>query len=601
MISTVLLVVFVVVSVMFLIRTIYINFTDSGKKWKESLKYKNNNIDINDLLNGIYDESMIINERSETLLSEITTSFTDKQNIKKSKQFECICLKDSFEITKISDSFLKLLNFSNLDNIKKRYINNKDEKFLMSSLFNISKETYEDITKLSEEKIIENVTFELNSKFTLSYIKFKGDIFKDQSNLIFTFDIYNISPKLDINSENFSNFTLFKKITDNLIIDLPFPLFIINDKGIKFLNKSCCEWFDFNYNIIEELKSKSESYVDISTVFNKIDEDLTSIIKDYLNDKTKMKVGYGRFIYKKNPNVQSSLDDKRYVCDISKPVVVQIIPFFNINNTKEIMVTLQEEITMTNIGKEEIPDLNTFDGDNKNFSKIINKNNELIEELINVNNDFKSMFLTSNNIGFGRIDINTYNLIISNNFFEESLKTKNFYNNIINNIIERKDDLVSNNFNIFNYDIITSNKLFKILYSYIDKRYADILIIENYASKYLSNNNIKTLSSMLNISNLPTIIVDKDLKIISLNNTFNNFYQFNFEFSNLLELIPETDKSKVKRAITNALKFNSYNLYDTITLFGKDKSYKCKFLCIKNCENIKEDKYLTITIFPSTE
>ena len=67
----------------------------------------------------------------------------------------------------------------------------------------------------------------------------------------------------------------------------------------------------------------------------------------------------------------------------------------------------------------------------------------------------------------------------------------------------------------------------------------------------------------------------------------------------LLDFVPKSDRVKVKRAISDTIKFNSYNLKDVITLIdvNNDKC-ECKIQCLKTYGKINQEEFITVTFFP---
>ena len=70
---------------------------------------------------------------------------------------------------------------------------------------------------------------------------------------------------------------------------------------------------------------------------------------------------------------------------------------------------------------------------------------------------------------------------------------------------------------------------------------------------------------------------------------------------NLLDFVPEMERNKAKRAIYDAIKYNSYMLSDNIIMTVRDidqQFHQCKLSCIKTYGKVDQNEFITITLFP---
>ena len=111
------------------------------------------------------------------------------------------------------------------------------------------------------------------------------------------------------------------------------------------------------------------------------------------------------------------------------------------------------------------------------------------------------------------------------------------------------------------------------------------------------------LDSLYQTSDLPIVTVDKKSVVITSNRIFDDMFVSADMISNkklsLLSLVPKKDKRKVSKAITDAIKFNSVNHNDTITMITKTGDFStCIMKCIKSYSKIGNQEVVTISIFP---
>ena len=631
--SSVIFIVVCAILIMLLIKFFFMRCTKAGKEL--ALKNKNDTLQssIKSMFTDIMRETNYINYGSAEVLDKINDEIVQKEAIQKETnfmQFECYFnTKLPFEFIGASDSFIKLLGVNSFEEVVKKYELHYQIKKLRKNSLKISLSQYfepehddeqqfvvklSDVFKLDpieykrivdtvkevrdDRILIENSNMELQSDLLNSYIKLIYNLLIRDGKLVVEFKIHQILSKVNPVIDNI-NTDMYKEVMTNLIMDLPFPFIIINTNGIKFLNKTACDWFGIKYNLVDALQKIGTNYISCNDIFDKIDPNLTCLIHENINNSD-MVGFYKEYMFNSdNININNSFIQ---VNTIPKEIIVQGKPFLNINNKKELFVTIQNASAFHSyiIEQDSIKNDETYTINNKKNPAL----SEFINELSSYNELFKSMFSNTQNISFGRVNLNTKHVIASSNLFEELLRydsQKERYVKIVENIINAFDKCkpeAENNF--YSYDIMFSDKIIKIIYTYhID--YIDILIIENYMQKYLSNNSIKVLSDMYEVSDLPIIIVDKKAEILSGNKIFRSLYAHDETHTSLLHLVPDTDKNKVKRAISDAVKFNSNNLQDDITLLGKDGSFHCRLLCIKTYGKIESEEFITITIFPSDD
>ena len=621
--------------IMLILKFFFMRFTKAGREL--ALKDNDRNqVHLKSFLNEMMEETNTINKDSSEILHKINSEIVKEEAIRHttsdSMQFYCkFSIDEPFELLDASQSFLHLIGVESLDGVRKKYeirnqlrelrknglqvslsnsINLPDGDFgvKLEDIFKIDKAEYDkivDILKESHEDrvIIKESSIEMQSDILNAYIKLIYNLFIEDKKMIVAFRIHKISAKVNPIVDNI-NTAMYKEVMTNLIVDLPFPFILVNSKGIKFLNKSACDWFAINYGLIDTLQKIGNKYIPLEDVFDKIDKKLTKLINDNIKNSS-YEGFYKEYLFNSDKvNVENSLIK---VSKMPKEIIVQGKPFLSINNCKELFITVQDAHAF----HAYIMEQESSEPDDTKY--IINKKNpalsEFIQDINNYNEIFKSFFFNTQNLSFGRVDIKSKHVIVSNDMFEELLRfdsQKERYINIVENILKSKQNTETDN-NFYSYDIMFSDKIIKTIYTYHDG-YADIVFIENYIQKYLSNNSIKVLSDMYEVSDLPISIVDRKAQILFDNKKFISLYNYDpkqiakgKQYGSLLDLIPDSDKNKVKRAISDAVKFNSNNLQDDITLLGKDGEYHCKLLCIKTYGKIHTEEFITITIFPSDE
>lgn len=640
-IYSILLIVIIVIIISYGLRSLFLNYTKVGKEYKSTIQKDIFNQDaFKSLFDDLLKETKIINEESEEVLTKINNELINtkiNQSISHNDmmQFKCVFdLNLPYELKECSSSFFNLLSVSSINELQEKYdrrvkkldLNVHDLHLLnLKDVFELDKFHYEEIINTinkatnsssnstnTNKLILEDYNLEINTNLINSYIKVICNFYVDDNRLVVLFKIFNIISKINPYLNDMIESPIYKELITNLVIDLSYPLIIVNSKGIKFLNRSTCEWFGLDYNIIDNLQNIESGFIPINIVFDKIDKQLTYYIKDSISN-TSLNDYTNEYILSSNES------DK--VCKTPIKIIVLIKPFINSNNKKELFVIMKKETIVNNntdtitssidnttntiIEKKKDKSSTLITPSNSKEDKKNTKLNNVIKELTEYNESIKKVFVNTENIALGRINLKTKQVIVSNNIFENLIlygSNKDRYNKIIDNIVSSHDKL-DNKFNFYSYDIMFTDKIIKILYTYY-KDYADILLLENYMHRYISNNSLSALSNMYDISDLPIIIVNKKSEILSANSKFISLYDYESKQMpnntvSLLTLVPDNDKNKVKRAISDAIKFNSNNLYDNITLLGKDKQYVCKLLCIKTYGKIKSEEFITITIFPS--
>ena len=576
--------------------------------------FKNNKV-INSgaqIIDNIKNNNDIIVNQFLTQQEKIMNSFNSNKNIV--QQYECIFEKDEpFKLISVSDTFLDLLGMNSFDDLIQYYNKNKNEddinkSLFFSDLFFVNKTQYNRVVDtLKETGTISdnNLKIELNSYIRGINIKLIYDLFIDENNrMIMRFDIYRITPKKSFRIESATNASSYSDLIHNIVIDLQFPIIIVNLNGIKFINKCACDWFNLPYFDAINQSNKNNNIINLDDIFKYIDYKLVDVIKDLLKNNDSN--GYYREYYldNKNDDLKYNSQSKLEFKNIPNEIVIKIAPFINMNNKKELFITMHKaNIIHSYIAENSKSDSNsyTINRQDPQISKYIN-------QLSNYNDFFKNFFKNTQVISFGRIDINTKKVIICNELFEDLIKYDKFKERYIQLIEEIVSEYQSNGIekedNLYIYDVIYTDKVTKIIYTYGD-HIVDIMLIENYFSEYLSNHSMKLLRRIYDTSDRPIIIVNKKALILSYNKIFNNMYINKKQIKDddnslsLLDFVPESDKNKVKRAISDTIKFNSYNLKDTITLtnINNDK-HECKIQCLKTYGKIDQEKFITITFFP---
>lgn len=638
------MIIIIIISIIIILKIIqyfYTKYSIQGQQWLiEKNKDKEYDLFIKDYIvenetksnDTVEQNTDIINKFSNTIKNlnhqiDYIESINKNDSIDYIFNMECkFSIEEPYKLLYASNNFLKLLGTNSIgelqrkyqitDHLKNNYTNNTNNSITLSSLanedytnihyvitfkdlFKVTNTEYQKITEIIKNNhnntlltIIENGRIELQTNIPSLYVKLLYNLYVQNNELIIKFCIYKLLSKVNPLVDNV-NTSLYKDVMNNLIMDLPFPFVFVNKNGLKFINKTACDWFNIPYNKIETLQGNNENQLSIEYLFDRIDKNLTELIKKaFLTNE--IDDGF----YKKYTldDLKISLEQSDITLDnIPNEIIVQCKPFLNFSNKKELFITIQNaDIFYSFLNSQNIIDENE------------KERNKYIESISKYNDFFKSFFSNIHNISFGRINLKDRHIIICNKLFEDLIRydnKKECYCKIIDYIVDACKDHTDNNF--YTHDVMYKDKIIEILYTYTFE-YVDILILENFTESYGSSNSINLLKNVYNTSDLPIIIVDKNATIIFANNVFAKHYDYNpkqisehkVDSISLLDLVPELDKRKVKRAISDAIKFNSYNLKDIITLMTKDKKYQCKLLCIKTYGKIESEEFITITIFP---
>lgn len=576
----------------------------------------------NDKNNQIIQHGSVENNISNNNFDVINEFMNEQQKIMcmlnkdESFQFECVFDKNEpFTLLHVSDNFLNFLGMNSINDLIAYYnaknSENHDMKYLnFTDLFYVNKSQYNHIVEAIKNNSAlndNNLKIELNLHVNDIIIEFIYNLDIDQNDyIIIKLKIYKIIPKKTFIFDSFMDTNNYSDIVHNIELDLPFPVIIVNCNGIKFINKCTCDWFNLLYFKTDENYKKN---IKLNDIFDHIDNKLVEIINDML--KNSNSVGYYKEYYL-NENLQNkyfvnqnNIDLK--LSNIPNEIVVKIVPFININNKKELFITINKanlirSYIAENSSDSSISSSYMINRDDPVMSKYINK-------LSNYNDFFKDFFKNTQMISFGRLDINKKKIIVCNELFEELIKYdrhKDRYIKLINNIIsEYRSNGEESEDNLYIYDVIYTDKVTKIIYTY-GNNVVDIILIENYFSEYLSNHSMKLLEKIYDTSDRPIIIVDNKASMLSYNKIFEKLYidkkqikENNNSLLSLLDFVPKSDRVKVKRAISDTIKFNSYNLKDVITLIdvNNDKC-ECKIQCLKTYGKINQEEFITVTFFP---
>lgn len=575
----------------------------------------------NDKNNQIIQHGSVENNISNNNFDVINEFMNEQQKIMcmlnkdESFQFECVFDKNEpFTLLHVSDNFLNFLGMNSINDLIAYYnaknSENHDMKYLnFTDLFYVNKSQYNHIVEAIKNNSAlndNNLKIELNLHVNDIIIEFIYNLDIDQNDcIVIKLKIYKIIPKKTFIFDSFMDTNNYSDIVHNIELDLPFPVIIVNCNGIKFINKCTCDWFNLLYFKTDENYKKN---IKLNDIFDHIDNKLVEIINDML--KNSNSVGYYKEYY-----LNDNLQNKHFVnqnnidltlSNIPNEIVVKIVPFININNKKELFITINKANLIRSYIAENSSDSSIssymINRDDPVMSKYINK-------LSNYNDFFKDFFKNTQMISFGRLDINKKKIIVCNELFEELIKYdwhKDRYIKLINNIIsEYRSNGEESEDNLYIYDVIYTDKVTKIIYTY-GNNVVDIILIENYFSEYLSNHSMKLLKKIYDTSDRPIIIVDNKASMLSYNKIFEKLYidkkqikENNNSLLSLLDFVPKSDRVKVKRAISDTIKFNSYNLKDVITLIdvNNDKC-ECKIQCLKTYGKINQEEFITVTFFP---
>ena len=630
-----------IVIILKIIQYFYIKYSDRGKEWKNNKRKTKeydsliesyiieNKIDV-DHMNSHNDIIHQFNDSIQNLNNQIDyIEAFNKEDSTNTYIFNMECkfsINESYKLLYASENFLKLLGTNTIEELQNKYQiadylknnsnintnnsiilssmihsnNNSQYTITFKDLFKVTSIEYQKIAEVIKNNpynptpltIIKDGRIELQANIPTIYVKLLYDLYVQNNQLIMKFCVYKLLPKADPLIDNV-NTSLYKDVMNNLIIDLPFPFVFINKNGIKFINKTACDWFNIPYNKIETLQNNNENQLSIEYIFDRINKNLTKLIKDTLITNEIDNGFYKKYTLN---DLKITLEHSNITLgNIPNEIIVYCKPFLNYNNKKELFITIQDaDIFYSFLNSQDIIQENEIE------------KNKYIESISKYNDFFKGFFSNINTISFGRVNLKDRNIIVCNELFENLLRydnKKERYCKIIDYIVNAYKDHTNNNF--YTYDIMYKDKIIEVLYTYTSE-YVDILILENFTESYGSSNSINLLENIYNTSDLPIIIVNKNTKIIFANKIFEKHYDYDpkqiseqkVDSVSLLDLVPELDKRKIKRAISDAIKFNSYNLKDTITLMTKEKKYQCKLLCIKTYGKIESEEFITITIFP---
>ena len=499
---------------------------------------------------------------------------------------------DSLKLTGVSNSFSELMN-GTFEDILERYHDmisggflgkreERDDVFIFdvfnfnssirSSLTHSAEWSSDILAEKNKFKIVgENVIARLNLEIMDCAVNVVCDILADSQSIVVVFDIHDI--------QNFSS--CVKKIVGsddalvmrNFAVDITYPLFIIDRDGMRFRNKCACDWFGISY----DKNSANNSMVTQDRIFDFLDNTLYSAIQETIEDSSS--TGFYR-----EYNVEGADEN------IPSTVLVHVIPFMS-GNKREAVVTFHNAIAAHSF---EI---------SKNDDQESREVSEYIRRISSANSVFRSFFGGTQMVSFGRIDVNTKHVLACNDSFVDILKydsNSERYVSIIESVVSEHSIKNISPVNFYVYHINYSDRETTLVYSYSDS-YVDIVFIEKSAYSFLSNDSLNHLANLHETSDLPIAIVNRNGIIFGCNSAFRSFFsqeQITGE-SSFLDLVPSQDKNKVKRAIGDAIKFNSCNLEGVVAfrcVNGFDKN--CRLTCIKTYTRINDEEFVTITIFP---
>lgn len=635
--------VLIIIALMLFCRIMYLKFSKNGRAFTNDIK-KMKTLDkfAVDSLSAIYSRTLKEEaKKSEGLLENVKQQnsendraiidmITSPTKVKIIKQFEIKFSKDDeidkFVLVDVSQNYLNLFSVNSFLELKgkyairKTYPNNNifsDEMELlhkkipledvisiepdeweriMSQYESIKNNEFCDITLIRDSVCVLH-TILLNAKIYINYdVRYNGKY------LIVNFNINKIVPLFmpGIGSNRMQAYPN-KDIIQSLLISLPYPFFIIDKDGVKFCNKCACDWLNIPYN-----KSiKQDQKASIERIFSIIDEDLPHEILQVYNSDS-MEYIFNSYIL--NLEGDSIIDIERNLSIVKTPkeVMLQCIPYNNVDNERELVITLYN----ASMFKEYMNMMRFDDKDNK-----VNKEmDKMIDKLMLINKLFKTFFKNTDMISFARIDLTTKDIVVCNKSFEELIKfddNKDKYLSVIYSIIDDYDPDTEKINNFYVYDINYADRELKVVYTYSPDKVMDVIFIERNVRQFVSNHSLDLLGSLYETSDLPIIVVDKTGRIIRANSKFVYFFMDNCEDVNikqisdmnlnLLNYVPSTERNKVKRAIYDAIKYNSYAFNDSIIMSVKDinqQYHQCKLSCIKTYGKVNENEFITITIFP---
>ena len=635
----------IILIVLMTIRILYFKFTKRGKAYARDLKKMKSleKMGMNSLTN-IYNRANMLEHNRENDIKILIDENISAQNLemenkskalelkstKISKQFQLKFVKsendEEFILIDTSQNFLNLYSVTSFMELKGKYaINHKfsgkamfaDEiellhrNVLLSDVFTIDDEEFNKIMKFYNDNIntsetiniIQDSVCMLNTILLHAKVYITYDVSYNGKHLIFEFNINKIVPKIIPVSGQIQLYDA-NNIINTILIELTYPFFIVDHSGIKFCNKCACDWLNIPYN-----KTSSDNQVDsITYTFSKIDKDLPNIILDMYNSNS-MDGYFNQYIINKD-DTQAYVDIEKglSIIKLPKEISIQCVPYFTVDNKREIIIALHD----SKMFKDYMLYINSLSNTNTN---VPNKDiDDMIDKLMEVNKLLKTFFKNTEMVSFARINLENKDIIICNKSFEELLKFdeyKDRYTSIINTIIDNYNPENEKTINYYSYDINYADRETKIIYTYSPERWLDIIILEKNVRKFLSNHSLDILESFYETSDLPIVIVNKTGKIIKANSRF-VFHFINDEEQitakqisdmnyNLLDFVPEMERNKAKRAIYDAIKYNSYMLSDNIIMTVRDidqQFHQCKLSCIKTYGKVDQNEFITITLFP---
>ena len=643
-----------VISIMWFIKYMYMKYSINGKLLQKNDYDTIDTVQLRENLSSIIstfdsNKNNIIESNNASNIERLVLLHNDNhKNIADTMAFECkFSLVEPYELLEVSNNFLKLLNYNEFNDLVKSYkirkeIHKKYSSYKNDITMNDILKDYSDITlgindifnisnndmtilkdSIASDKynntltlIIKEGKMELKTDVMDAFIRvcynaYLDFVDKDNKYILIKFRIHKIAPMINpYGSILHSN--AYKEVMNNILLDLSFPLILVNNNGVKFLNKCSCDWLNIPYVATEKLESEN-NINSIDEVFAKISNELPKIIKDCI--KSSNCTGFYReYIFDIKDQYLGNERNLNSITFNNAPREIIMIgkPFTNKYNERELMITMHDAdtlhkyIQLTN-NKEE-----------NNVEYVIDRKDDVISKYIqdvsDANRYFKSFFENTNMIGFGRVNMDTYEILMCNDYFESLFKYdeyKDRYLAILMDIIQgfEHDD----NGRLYIHNVSFKDRDLRIIFTYnID--ITDIVIMEKTSrARFVSNRSIDFIGKLYNHSDLPIIIVNKKAEILCKNDVFISMFGNNKSmledtnkkkgrkvkqiYDSLLSYIPESDKAKVKRAINDAIKHHTINLVNSIQINDKD-SMICKLECIESYDIVNNDEFITITFYP---
>lgn len=624
---------------MFLIRFLYLRFSKNGKKFVEEKRRRmeedilTQNLEKN-IQNGIVDKLVDLTN-SNYAFNELVQSMAENSkiisgNVKERnnvpKNFICTFSAEApFILRSVSESFITLNNVRNFDELKMKYnsrnIIRSAQGKPLSATGIIALESgndniqlaLQDVFKIEQsilDELVDNITIHIvnnmnsliceNVRMRLLTTDAMGaevhvisDFYFVDGELIVKFTIEKFIPKISSRTDTL-DVSSYKNVMRNIILDVEYPILLVDDSGIRFMNKCTCDWFNIPYDRIDEVQNSELASKTFDDIFSTIDACLPSLIRKTL--KSSDNTGF---------YTECVINNKMHKLDglsISKvpmEVIVHAVPFTS-ENRRRLIITIQS----TNAIHEYI-------SKNDSASQRMDKDvSEFVTRITSVNEIFRAFFHNTRMVSFGRIDVNTRNVIACNDSFEELLKyddKKKQYKAIIDSILAQYIAQSESEVNFYVYTVNYSDRETTIVYSY-NSNVVDIVFLDRHVRSFLSNNSIELLGRFYQTSDLPIVVVDKTAHILNANKQFEVMFMQEYVAKQIteggkvsfLEFVPQKERNKIKRAIYDAVKFNCYNLNDVIIMNHKhDKSKSCALSCIKTYSKINGEEFITITIFPN--